>query len=36
VSSRELLRDALRVWREMRAESIAEIVDPLTTQLSRG
>jgi uncharacterized protein (TIGR02996 family) len=36
VSSRELLRDALTVWRETRADAIAEVVDRITTQLSRG
>jgi uncharacterized protein (TIGR02996 family) len=36
VASRELLRDALVLWRETRAESIAAVIDRITTQLSRG
>lgn len=36
MSSRELLRDALAVWGATRADAIAEVIDRLTVQLSRG
>ncbi len=34
--SRELLRDALAVWRDTHAEVIAEVVERLTAQLMLG
>lgn len=36
VASRELLRDALALWRDTRAEAVADVVDRITDDLSRG
>lgn len=36
VSSRELLRDALALWRDTRAEAVADVVERITDDLSRG